>query len=103
MELFAQRKGHVVRIKMVGEIDHHTARDTRAALDGVLKDKSIMELQLDMKGVTFMDSSGIGMILGRYKVLSARGGKMAIYNPNTHVDKILKMTGVYNVVARKSE
>ena len=88
----------VARVK--GELDHHTAAQARVQLDALLSDRGIGELALDLKGLTFMDSSGLGVILGRYRLLAERGGRMTISGANKYVDRILRMAGVYSLVSR---
>ena len=55
-------------------------------------------LVLDMKGVKFMDSSGIGMIIGRYKTVSALGGTLSIACPSKEADRILSISGIYRII-----
>lgn len=98
MELNGTRKGQILQIALKGELDHHNAEYTRKWIDAVLTDRSIRELVIDMKGVTFMDSSGLGVILGRYRTLTERGGKMSIKNASKSIDRILRMSGIYTLV-----
>jgi stage II sporulation protein AA (anti-sigma F factor antagonist) len=98
MELNGTRSGQTLQISLKGELDHHNAEYTRSWIDAVLKDLSIRELVLDMKGVSFMDSSGIGVILGRYRTLAERGGNMTIKNASKSIARILKMSGIYTLV-----
>ena len=53
-----------------------------------------------MTGVTFMDSAGLGVVLGRYKTLSSRGGKMIVSGVRTSIDRIFRMSGLYALVER---
>ena len=53
-----------------------------------------------MSGLTFMDSSGIGVVLGRYKTLSRRGGTVAVRQPTPHVNQIFRMSGLYQIVEK---
>ncbi|OQB23306.1 MAG: Anti-sigma F factor antagonist [Firmicutes bacterium ADurb.Bin182] len=98
MELNGTRNGKTLNIALKGELDHHSAEYTRNWIDAVLKDKSIKELVIDMKGVTFMDSSGLGVILGRYRTLKERGGRLSIKNANKSIDRIFRMSGIYTLV-----
>lgn len=94
METILIPKQRMVVMRLCGEIDHHTASDIRIALDGEIKRSGAINIALDFKEVTFMDSSGIGMIIGRYKTVAALGGNMIIYNVSYHVKRILAMSGV---------
>lgn len=98
MKVVCKRNGPHLRASLTGELDHHSAEAVRKKLNEALKDETIKMLTLDMGGVTFMDSSGIGVILGRYKVIHARGGKLIIENPGSGVQRILKMAGIHTLV-----
>ncbi|MBQ7957103.1 MAG: anti-sigma factor antagonist [Clostridia bacterium] len=77
-----------------GEIDHHTATAIREAIDErILKDKPCV-LRLDYGGVTFMDSSGIGLIMGRYKLITSCSGKIEVTNIPRNMAKVVKLSGV---------
>ena len=95
MQITTEKKGARARAALAGELDHHSAAETRLALEALLSDAGIAELTLDLARVSFMDSSGLGVILGRYKTLSARGGKLFLSGANKYVDRILRMAGVY--------
>lgn len=100
MELNATRKGQRLTVQLQGELDHHNAQSVRNALDAMIADPAIYELQLDMSGVHFMDSSGLGVILGRYRALAARGGKLIVSGVSTPIDRIFRMSGLYALVER---
>ena len=79
------------------EVDHHTARSKRY-IDDALEDPTIKNILMDIKGLNFMDSSGIGVIIGRYKIISRRGGKLGVVNINSHIDRIFQMSGIYKLI-----
>ena len=56
---------------------------------------------LDLSGVTFMDSAGLGVILGRYRILSLRGGKLTVCGMSSAIDRIFRMSGLYAIVDRQ--
>ncbi|MBE7012331.1 MAG: anti-sigma F factor antagonist [Ruminococcaceae bacterium] len=89
--------------KISGEIDHHTTNHLREVLDRELIEKSIKNLILDFNEVSFMDSSGIGVIVGRYKKIDALGGKMMIIRTSEQVDKILELSGIKKILSCKKE
>lgn len=89
--------------KLCGEIDHHTANRLRDVLDREIEEKSIKNLVLDFNEVTFMDSSGIGVIVGRYKKIDALGGRMMIIRTSEQVDKILELSGIKKILSCKKE
>lgn len=100
MELKGTRKGSVLTIQLNGELDHHSAEIIRSNIDAVLRDAGIRELVLDLKNVSFMDSSGLGVVLGRYRVMSLRGGTVKVANVSAGIDRIFKMSGIYSLVQR---
>ena len=90
---------------MSGELDECTAEYVRMSLDTVLKDLSLASparLILDFGNVTFMDSTGIGVLLGRYNKFSKNNITIEIKNASGHVDRILKMTGIYEIMPKIS-
>lgn len=99
MQINTKRTGGILQASLCGELDHHSAAQVRSALDGALE-ADVLELQLDMRGITFMDSSGIGVILGRYKILQERGGRLCITAMSTYAARILKMSGVLSLVGK---
>lgn len=101
MELNAQKRGSRLSVQLSGELDHHSADQTRIMLDTLLRDVTVMELVLDLSGMTFMDSAGLGVILGRFRKLSMRGGRLIVKGMNASVDRIFQMSGLYAIVERQ--
>lgn len=77
-----------------GDIDHHSAREIREEIDTTAKRFHPDLLRLDFKDVTFMDSSGIGLVMGRYKLVRSLGGEVRIVNCSTHIKKVMKLAGL---------
>ena len=100
MEIKVSRKGQRIHAMLVGELDHHSAIQVRTVLDRLLDDPAVMELALDLSGVSFMDSSGLGVVLGRYRVLASRGGKLLLNAVPLPIDKLFRMAGLYAIVER---
>ncbi len=100
MQLLGTRQGGAMLVRLIGELDHHSAVKTREELDAFLSDDTLKNLTLDLSGLTFMDSSGIGVIIGRYKIINGRGGTLTIQKPGPYVDKLLRMSGVYGIVRK---
>ena len=98
MELKLENIGTTLVAKLSGEIDHHAADGLRDALDREIALNNTRNIVLDFDGVTFMDSSGIGVILGRYKQISALGGKVMIIRVKPQVDKILELSGLKKIL-----
>ena len=96
VQLIRRKKNLIARFK--GELDHHTSFVFRQTVDKELEKMIIQNLILNMTNLTFMDSSGIGVILGRYKQIKARGGKVIICGLKTHNKKILEMGGLLKII-----
>lgn len=92
--------GERVTVGIQGDIDHHTASKIRAEIDAVLESSTPRILILDFVGVKFMDSSGIGLILGRMRVLDGFGGKLFIKNVTGHAEKIVKLAGLSGLILK---
>ena len=101
MELNAQKRGPRLLVQLSGELDHHSAEQTRIMLDTLLRDVTVSELVLDLSGMTFMDSAGLGVVLGRFRKLSMRGGRLIVKGMNPSVDRIFRMSGLYAIVERQ--
>ncbi len=85
------------------EIDQNSAGPIRECIDCLVgRNRSVRKLIFDLSKVTFMDSSGIGVILGRYKLMAARGGTIGIANPNESIVKILRIAGIYKLTNKVS-
>ena len=97
-----ERRGRKLIAYLEGELDHDSAALMRAEIDNQLYDRSINELVIDMAGISFMDSSGIGLVLGRYKLMKLRGGAVRISRPGRRTDKLLSMSGVYDLIGKIS-
>lgn len=85
-------------LQLNGELDHHVAEKIRLEMDELISKKRSKNLIFDLKGLHFMDSSGIGIIMGRYKSISKFGGRVAVINVSEKVDKIFTLSGLYRIV-----
>lgn len=81
-------------IRLSGEIDHHNARQIREQVDSAVEMHKPKKLCLDFKDVTFMDSSGIGFIMGRYKLIQLYEGSMEIINLSDSINRVIKLSGL---------
>lgn len=81
-----------------GDLDHHTARSVREQIDSDTERMMPKVLKLDFKDVTFMDSSGIGLVMGRYKLVRAFGGELVITNCPSHIKRVMKLAGLEKLV-----
>ena len=81
-----------------GEIDHHTAGNIRTRTDNEIIRTSPQELILDFSGVTFMDSSGVGLVIGRYKLALSKNCTTSVRGLSERDKKILMLSGLQNKV-----
>lgn len=77
-----------------GEIDHHNAKEIREEIDDTAQRAKPPLLVLDFKDVTFMDSSGIGLVMGRYAQMQELGGELRVVNLSGHIRKVMKLAGL---------
>ena len=84
--------------RICGEIDHHSAREIRREIDDNFEASGAEALALDMSRVRFMDSSGLGLILGRFSRVQASGGSFAVVDPSESVRRVLDIAGVGRIV-----
>lgn len=91
-------KGTTLIVEIKGELDHHNEEYIRRKIDSELTRPSIKNLIFDFTGVSFMDSSGIGIIMGRYKNVSQFNGLVSLVNVNSRLLQIFEMSGVLKFV-----
>lgn len=101
MKVKVEERDGVLVAWLSGELDHHAADSVRQELDTALQRRRADKVVLDMSRLTFMDSSGIGVVLGRYKKVKEAGGRMAVRGLNDKMDKIMRLAGIYTVVDRE--
>ena len=89
-------------IVLSGELDQHSAQYVRETLDEVFLSIKSRQVIIDLSELEFMDSTGIGVLIGRYKKLKEFGVPIYICNPSTHAEKIFKMTGLYDIMPKIS-
>ena len=99
MNMTYQHRGATLWVQLEGELDHHSAGDCRAVLDEVLgENPEIRQLRVNLCGLSFMDSSGIGVLIGRYKILRERKGVVTLYGMNPSVARIVEMAGLKKIM-----
>lgn len=84
--------------KIDGDMDHHAAGIARHKIDMEIKNRPVKNLVFDFKELDFMDSSGIGMILGRYKLIKGLNGNVFIAQPKPNVEKIINISGLHKII-----
>ena len=85
-------------LRLDGELDMHTASMVRQAIDIEIEKRGIRTVILNLENVRFVDSSGLGVILGRYKKLLPMGGKLKITNVPPHIYKIMELSGLPKII-----
>lgn len=91
-------RGDMLVIHLKADLDHHTAVAVRETADTLLARSQTKNILFDFTGVEFMDSSGIGVIMGRYRQVIFQGGRVGVMGVGKSVDRIFKMSGLYKIV-----
>ena len=98
MEIKNRIYENTLYVILSGELDEHSAYKTRINLDEIFSKPNFNQVIIDLSELDFMDSTGIGMLIGRYKKMKVINKKMYVCNPSKHVDRIFKMTGLYEIM-----
>ena len=103
MNIKCYRNDDGILAELSGELDEYSAEYVRISLDDLLSDiNGAKKLVLDFSNVSFMDSTGIGMLLGRYNKFSKCNVGIYIKNPTSYVNRIFEMTGIYQIIPKVS-
>lgn len=89
----------VMRVRLPGEIDHHSAVRVRRLIDEAIGAYRPKELRLDACEVAFMDSSGLGLLMGRLALMRKLGGRLVLCHPTTSVLRIVRLAGMDRMIA----
>ena len=103
MEVEYQKDNKVLILKVTEELDHHIVEKLRKKADYEIERYLPRKVIFNFSNVTFMDSAGIGLILGRYKNISILGGDLEITNVKNSIEKILIMSGVSKLIKINKE
>ncbi|MCI8593681.1 MAG: STAS domain-containing protein [Oscillospiraceae bacterium] len=88
----------VLTLHISGEVDHHGAGKLMTEMDAQMETRFPKTLTLDLSGVTFMDSSGIAVLLRAYKRMSAVGGSLTVTGVPPQAERVLKAAGLYRLL-----
>ena len=91
-------EGESLELVLVGEIDHHTAIELRKESDAIINRVKPKKVALNLEGIGFMDSSGLGFIIGRMALVNKLGGELVLKKPNKSVKKICRLAGLERMV-----
>lgn len=92
--------GNTLIINLGSELDHHNASIIREKSDKHIYSGQIKNIIFDFTNTDFMDSSGIGVIMGRYKLVGGIGGKVSIVNVNSRINRIFQISGLHKVISK---
>ena len=98
MKVTYNEKDKLLLVQITEEIDHHTSDKIRTRADFEIQKYIPKKLIIDFSNVNFMDSAGIGMVLGRYKMVTMFGGTMNMVNVKPSVRKVFEMSGVTKLI-----
>ena len=98
-----QKNRGTLTVRLAGELDHSRADQVRRELDELILDPRVKRLEFDLSDLSFMDSAGIGLMIGRYKRMRRRGGTVAVCRADARVDRIFEMAGLYQIIEKKAE
>ncbi len=102
MKICADCIGDTLYVRLLGEVDEHNAALARKEADKLCEAfaPSLKKAVIDLSNVSFMDSTGIGFLMGRYKKFLRYGIPMYLTNPSLATDRILQMSGIYTLIPR---
>ena len=87
-----------LRVALEGEIDHHSAVATRGEIDRLICEYRPRRLELALSRIGFMDSSGLGLVMGRYALMRDLGGELAVIDPSPAILRIFKLAGMERLI-----
>lgn len=93
-----ERDGSSVTVILRGEMDHHNAVTLRGDIDGMIYEYRPSLVVIDLSEIGFMDSSGLGFVMGRYALMKKLGGELILRDPNDRVVKIFELAGLDRIV-----
>lgn len=100
MQIEFEMTDDILIANLDGELDHHTSAVIREEIDKTVDAFHSKHLIFNFEKVSFMDSSGIGVVMGRYNKITQLGGKLIITGCNEYIDRILDMAGIYTIASR---
>lgn len=101
MTVTGYQRDKILYINLAGEMDECSAQDARAKCDKLIEDNvNANKVVINLSEVAFMDSTGIGFLIGRYKKASRLSVPLYIENPNFAADKILNLSGIYSLIPK---
>ena len=90
----------ILYLILCGELDEHSSTFAKETLDNLLEQNGFNQVIIDLNELEFMDSTGVGVLIGRYKKMKEKQIPIFICNPSKHAEKIFNMTGLYSVMPK---
>lgn len=90
----------MIIVRLYGDLDHHVTESVRNEIDKAIENMRIYRIAFDFKNVSFMDSSGIGLIMGRYKKIKPVGGEIYVCNMNCQMNRIFDLFGLEKITSK---
>lgn len=103
MENICTAKDDMIIVSLQGDLDHHVTEQIRTEIDGMVSRQRIFTIAFDFRNVSFMDSSGIGLIMGRYKRIKPAGGEIYVSNLNCRIQRIFGLSGLNGITKQSHE
>lgn len=101
MQIKSRMVNKTLYILLSGELDEYTAQTVRKNLDILLEtQKGFVQIVMDLSELTFMDSTGVGVLIGRYKKMRESNKPIFITNPSRNAERIFKMSGLYEIMPK---
>lgn len=98
LNIHLEVKNDVLCIRLDGELDHHTAESLRTQASAAIEKYSIRHIVLNLENLSFMDSSGLGVILGRYKQIKQVHGEMVVCAITPPIQRLFDMSGLFKII-----
>ncbi|GMA99208.1 anti-sigma F factor antagonist [Pelosinus sp. IPA-1] len=98
MNITTSLKRGVLLVRVEGELDMHVAAEFRQKVDNALETSGVQKVLFNLQGVDFIDSSGLGVLLGRYKKISGLGGVMSATQIQPQVSQIFELSGLLKII-----
>ncbi|WP_026689401.1 anti-sigma F factor antagonist [Alteribacter aurantiacus] len=98
-----EKKENVLCVRLEGELDHHTAKKLRERVDQAMTEHHLTHMLLNLEQLTFMDSSGLGVILGRYKFIQTLGGEMVVCSISPQIKRLFDMSGLFKIIRLETD
>ncbi len=91
-------KGDFLITRLYGELDMNTVPNFKKKLQNLMETKNVSNIIIDLDNINFIDSTGIGAILGRYRAIKKKNGELILVGANRRVKKIFKLSGIFDLI-----